>query len=508
MLTEFKTEKLMVKKERLLRNFEQLIENDLSLPDYCGDIVKILNCCTQTNIFSAAITGDKAVIDGAVVIRMLYINSSSKTEIYETSVPFNRSIDAKDISENDVIDITCISEQVSCRAVNQRRADIRGSITLRVSITGYDEISIISEIPDGYCHALSNTADGSILKVGCRKYFTVTENSGNEERFRNAKVLRACASPVITEIRTIKNKMMIRGNLNTDVTLIDSSGNFITATVHITLNQITDIEGIDEDSVCNVLLNVSALDVRISPETASAPPHIEVSATLAATIEVTEKTCITAFTEAYAPHCDIVCEKASIKYIEDIHRIKESHALSVKFDFASSNATEVCDVELRRIRFSACNENNTPVMRGNLHFGITLKTADGEKLWFERISDFEHRISAGCETGDFEFNPVVTPLAAEYSISGDGTVTVHSEFRIDGHLYCLREFSALSSIEKGEKKPCDKDKSVFTVYFASKGEKLWNIAKTHNTSTERIRNLNPDVQDETQSECLLVFEQE
>ena len=33
----------MVKKERLLRNFEQLIENDLSLPDYCGDIVKILN---------------------------------------------------------------------------------------------------------------------------------------------------------------------------------------------------------------------------------------------------------------------------------------------------------------------------------------------------------------------------------------------------------------------------------------------------------------------------------
>ena len=61
MLTEFKTEKLMVKKERLTRNFEQLIENDLSLPDYCGDIIKILNCSSKTNIFSALIPAVSAV---------------------------------------------------------------------------------------------------------------------------------------------------------------------------------------------------------------------------------------------------------------------------------------------------------------------------------------------------------------------------------------------------------------------------------------------------------------
>ena len=82
MSTEFKTQKVMVKKERLSRNFEQLVENDLSLPDYCGDIVKILSCNTDVNIYSSVISGDSAVVDGAVITRILYTDASAKTEIY------------------------------------------------------------------------------------------------------------------------------------------------------------------------------------------------------------------------------------------------------------------------------------------------------------------------------------------------------------------------------------------------------------------------------------------
>ncbi len=508
MLTEFKTEKLMVKKERLTRNFEQLIENDLSLPDYCGDIIKILNCSSKTNIFSATVTGEKAVIDGEVVTRIVYINSSSRTEVYEITTPFNRSIDAKAATESDVVDISCISEQVSCRAVNQRRADVRGSITLRLCITGCDEVTIVTEVPDGYCHTLGNSITGNFLKTVCKKTFTVSENSETEERFRNAKILRAFATPVVTEVRTIKNKMMIRGSTNTELTLLDSSGNFITSRIQLPVNQIIDIDGIDEDSLCNVSMNVSALDVRVSPETASAPPHIEATATVSAVINVMMKNTVSAFSEAYAPHYDLICENTAIRYIADIHRINETHAVSVKFDFASCNASEVCDAEIRKIRFTTVCENNSVVMRGNIHYGITIKTEDGEKLWFERISDFEHKFSADCDTGDIDFCPSVSPVACETTISRDGTVTVHSEFRIDGYLYCMKEFTAICSVEKGEKKNSTDNRSIFTVYFASENEKLWDIAKSHDTSEAKIRCFNPDVNDVTDTDCLLVFEQE
>ncbi len=508
MSIEFKTETVMVKKERLVRNFEQLIENDLSLPDYCGDIVRILCCNTDVNIFSAVITGDKAVVDGAVVSRILYTDSAAKTELYEVNTPFSRNLDVKGADESDTVEVVCVSEQVSCRAVNQRRCDIRGSVTLRICVTGCEEISFVTGVPEGYCHTLTEQINGNLLKIRCKKSFTLSENSEGEDRFTNAKILRVCPSPVVSEVRTIKNKMMIRGNANTDVTLIDKSGNFITSRIHLPVNQIIEIEGIDEDSQCNVVMNVTAVDARISHETASAPSHIELTATLSAMIEVTEKTVFSAFTEAYAPHHELICQKSDISIISDTHRINETHAVSVKFDFSACKAADVCDTAIKKIRYTVVSENGSAVMKGNIHFGILLRTEEGEKLYFERISDFEHKFSVSDASAETQFNAVVTPLATEASANQDGTVTVHTEFRIDGCLISLREYTAISSIEKSESEkncPCN---SIFTVYFASEGERLWDIAKAHNTCAEKIRSTNPDIGDVTDSDCMLVFEQE
>ncbi len=508
MATEFKTETVMVKKEKLVRNFEQLVENDLSLPDYCGDIVKILCCNTDVNIFSASITGDKAVVDGAVISRVLYVDASSKTEVYEITTPFNRTLDAKDAAETDTVDVTCVSEQVSCRAINQRRCDIRGSVTLRICITGCEEVSLITEVPDGYCHTLPEPINGNLLKLRCKKFFTLSENSEGDERFKNAKILRVSPAPAVSEVRTIKNKMMIRGNANTDITLLDNAGNIFTTRVHLPINQIMDIEGIDEDSICNVTMNVTAVSAGMSHETASAPPHIEVTATLATLIEVTQKADFTAFSEAYAPHYELICKKADIGIISDIHKINDTHAVSVKFDFSACKAVDVCDTAIKKIRYTVTSENNCPVMRGNIHFGLLLRTDEGEKLYFERISDFEHKFSVPCEASETSFSACVTPLATEASVSQDGTVTVHTEFRIDGSLLCIREYSAISAIEKSETKKKCRQNSIFTVYFASEGEKLWDIAKAHNTSTAKIRSTNPDIGDITDNDCMLVFEQE
>ena len=72
----------------------------------------------------------------------------------------------------------------------------------------------------------------------------------------------------------------------------------------------------------------------------------------------------------------------------------------------------------------------------------------------------------------------------------------------------MKEFTAICSVEKGEKKNSQDNRSIFTVYFASENEKLWDIAKSHDTSEAKIRCFNPDVNDVTDTDCLLVFEQE
>lgn len=505
---EFKTEKVMMKKEKLSLNIEQLIENDLSLPDYCGDIVKILGCSAQTNIFSSVITGDKAVIDGVVLTRILYIDSAAKTEVYEISSPFNRSVDVKNAADGDIVDVSCVSEQISCRAINQRRADIRGSVTLKIQVSGTEESTIITDTPKNLCHTLNCSADGNFLKCCSAKNFTLSAVSDPNEKFRNAKIVRAASLPVVNEIKTIKNKMMIKGNVAADITMLSSSGNFISERVNIPVSQIVDIDGIDEDSQCCVSMKIQSTDVRISPDTPSAPPHAEVSVVVCAVTDAFSKANITAVAEAYSPHCELICQTGKLRCISSIHRVNENHTVTAKHDFASCKATAIADVAVKKIRYTIHTENNAVILKGNIHFGIIVMSEDGEKLYFERISDFEYKKQTNEDIKNCEFGPILSLNSIDSSVAPDGTVTISTEIRIDGFLYISDEMNVVTSIATGEETKKDSADSVITVYFASKGERLWDIAKQHNTSSELIKSLNSINEDTLDKDCMLVFEQE
>ena len=508
MENEFKTEKIILKKEKFMSNIEQLIENDLSLPDYYGDIVKILGTSAQTNIFSASITGDKAVIDGVVLVRVLYVDAAAKTEIYEISCPFNRNIDVKNAGDGDMVDVMCVSEQISCRAVNPRRADIRGSVTLKVCVSGAEENIVITETPKDFCHTLKCSANGSFLKSCSSKSFSLSESSEPDEKLRNAKIVRVSSLPVVNEIKTIKNKMMIRGNIAADVVLLSQSGNFFSERVDMHVSQIIDIDGIDEDSQCCVNMKVGSVDVRISPDTPSAPPHIEAAAVVCAVTDVMKKADITAISEAYSPHHELICQSGTIRCISSVQRINENHTVSAKHDFSSCKAVSVVDVAVKKIRHTIHTENKNIVFKGNILFSIIVMSEDGEKFCFERISDFEYKSQSNEEITDFEFSPVVSVNSLNFSIGSDGAVSVDTEIRIDGWLYVFREMNALSQIEKGEEVKRDTSDSVITVYFASSGERLWDIARSHNTSCELIKSLNSVNEDILDKDCMLVLEQE
>lgn len=508
MENEFKTEKIILKKEKYASNIEQLIENDLSLPDYCGDIVKILGCSAQTNIFSASITGDKAVIDGVVLTRVLYVDAAAKTEVYEISCPFNRSVDVKNACDGDTVDVYSVSEQISCRAINPRRADIRGSVTLKVCVSGTEENTVITDTPKNLCHTLKSSANGSFLKCCSAKSFALSAVSDPDEKLRNAKIVRVSSLPVVNEIKTIKNKMMIRGNVAADMTLLSSSGNFVSERVNIPVSQILDIEGIDEESQCCVNIKVQSVDVRISPDTPSAPPHAEVSVVVCAVADVFMKADITAIAEAYSPHCELICQTNKIRCISSVNRVNDNHTVAAKHDFSSCKATNVVDVAVKKIRHTIHPENKSVVLKGNILFGIIVMSEDGEKFYFERISDFEYKTQVSEEISDCEFKPVISLNSVDFSIAPDGTVTINTEIRIDGFLYVFREMNVISSIEKGEETKKDSPDCVITVYFASKGERLWDIARQHNTSSELIKTLNSINEDTLDKDCMLVLEQE
>lgn len=57
---------------------EQLADVDLTLPDYCPDIEKILKCTLIPKIQTRTLSGGQLQIDGNCVVNVLYVDSIKK----------------------------------------------------------------------------------------------------------------------------------------------------------------------------------------------------------------------------------------------------------------------------------------------------------------------------------------------------------------------------------------------------------------------------------------------
>ena len=71
---------------------EQLADVDLTLPDYCPDIEKILKCTLIPKIQTRTLSGGQLQIDGNCVVNVLYVDSIKKSiRCCEQSVNFSQS---------------------------------------------------------------------------------------------------------------------------------------------------------------------------------------------------------------------------------------------------------------------------------------------------------------------------------------------------------------------------------------------------------------------------------
>ena len=191
-----------------------------------------------------------------------------------------------------------------------------------------------------------------------------------------------------------------------------------------------------------------------------------------------------------------------------MRRVQETYLTGSQMDFSSCKAKSVADAAVRRVRYSVQTDGNTLICKGNLHFGLILVTENDEKLYFERVADFEYKKQLEDCTDGCEFMPDISVNAVSCSVDSSSNVSVSAELRIDGFAYSVKTYEAVTGLEKGKEVVRQDEDGIVTIYFASKGEKLWNIAKEHGTSVALIQEANDLGGDTITQDCMLGFELE
>lgn len=470
---------------------EQLADVDLTLPDYCPDIEKILKCTLTPKIQSKSLSGGQLQVDGYCVVTVLYVESINKTiRCCEQSVNFSQSFSVKETPDNPVIITKTKPEYINCRALSPRRLVMHGAFSLYAKVFSTSRTNIYTPSDDAL-EALRVSARCADLKSFCQEQFNVCEEISVADKPAIETILYSNVTVSITDTKAVTGKLMVNGEINLKMFYLSDVETGATGKIDYLLpfNQIIDCEGIDEDTINSVTCEIMSYDLRLKNDMLSEKPAVVLDVKLCVTEEgylVNDEEIVT---DAYSVHCSSSPQFEQLRFQSEVTPINEGsmQKLSVKVD--DGKITKILDIYADVVS-SDCTETDDGVkVSGKLNICMLALNEEDFPVFIERSSDYEHIVSSAGDCNSLK-NLCVRASSISFRLADDNTVEIRCELKITACGIKQETFKVVSDVEVFEDKPIIPEKCALTLYFAGRGENLWSIAKSHNTRLDMLKTEN------------------
>ncbi len=505
-------EKIITDEVILNTKQEQSIELDYVLPDYYPEIFKIVKCMTEPKITSYNVNGDKLCYDICVIIRILYCKEdSSDLNFIEQKLLYSKSVELSSRGENYTVKIVPTVDYINCRAINQRRIDVRGAISCEILVSVDKENEIISDAFGMDLELLKNPIHFISEKINSKKTFSVTDElelGMSKPSIDNIIWSEAFISS--SEQKIIANKMVVKGEICTNFVYTYSNGdqNGIEQMVYtLPFSQIVELEGVDERFNCFVEAEIMSYE--ISPKTDSdgnlklANYECEITVTAIGYKEATTEIAIDEFSSTYESSDEKCSYKIDLppKSISSVNVVK------------ASITNEDCDIDciycakanIKKCRSLPNVTDNAIDVTGTIIYTVICKDSEGNKISIDKDEDFSYQISCSDIFENSTINLNIFPISCSYNLVSDNTVEIKTEIKSCGKIQNHTEVTALSEISVDEEaiKPKNNDVAL-KLYYASSDEKLWDIAKKYSAPLSIIANEN-NIDEDIKSDMMLII---
>ena len=465
---------------------EQLADVDLTLPDYCPDIEKILKCTLIPKLQSKSLSGGQLRVDGSCVVNVLYVESTGKTiRCCEQSVSFSQSFSLRETPENYVVLTKTKPEYINCRALSPRRLVIHGAFSLYAKVLSVGQSEIFTP-PEGL-EALIKPMDCADLTALCQEQFTVSEEISAADKPPVESVLHSSVTAGINDVKAVKDKLMVGGELNLRMFYLCDVETGETAKLDYVLpfNQILDCDGVDENTRNLLCCEVMSYDVRLKNDIMSEKPVIALDVKLCLTeqgyVMREEKLVCDAFSVEYAsaPRFD------NLKTVTELLPVSESFMEKLSICVDSGKIGKILDIYADSLTLNAAPADGRLSVSGKVNLCMLALDGDDFPMFVERSCDFSHTLSSseGCDSLCFGR---VRASGLSFRLADDSTAEIRVELKVTGGAMKNECTRVVTDVEVFEDQPLSLGDCALTLYFADSGENLWSISKAHNTRLEPL----------------------
>lgn len=465
-------------------NVEQPIECDALLPDYCPDIVKVLKCGAVIHLDGTTVSADRLTIEGMAVAHIYYTSEQNRICHVEYKIPFGKAVELKSAPQDPVISVTPSVDYVNCRAVNQRRIDVRGAITFAVRVNDQKKSDFVSDAVGGGLQLKREMVQATEVQGRSQSAFPVVEELElGYGKSQIGTVLRSDGRVRLQDSKVIAGKVVAKGEMTLHILYqpLEEEGELEVMEYSLPLSQIIDCDAADEESLCDVELKVLRCDVTPKAGDDGEYRTFGLDARIGATVTAHRHQEIPVACDAYSTryHSDCKLAPVTFRQLTDIVNETATHKVTLDLPEGIESVLDAwCEVDSMTWK----QEKDSLLLDFKLNISLFARMENGECLYFEQQSEYSHTapLSAGCL--DLNFEPSYDVLSSSYTLAGKEKIDLRCEVMVRGSVTCAIRKQSISDITLDETREKQKEQNKLYIYYAEEGESVWDIAKHYNTS--------------------------
>jgi len=473
---------------------EQPVDLNISLPDYCPDIQRILKCQIYPRIGSRSVSGDRLMLEGGFTVKVFYLDpDGARIRFCDSMDTFSTEIALKQAADNAQIDAFPRVEYINCRATSPRRLDIHGAFSVCAKVTVQGRTEVVGNIAGDDVEQQKTTMKVNNLASFCQQQFSVDEilelGAGKPPA---DSIMRSDAFAVLQDFKVTAGKLMVKGEVCVKFLYDSTEENSTPEAMEFTIpfNQMLDCAGVTDDCLCDVKLGVVGLEAQIKNDYSGDKTFFDTQVRLFASAAAYQPAEITAVSDAYSKNYDLDIESKP-KTVDNLTELVgdttvQKNTLSVE----NGAVSKVIDVWNEMSSASAETKGGQITFKGKYSLCVLALDEESKPFYFERLLDFEYTRACTSSGDSLKCDAQAGVGGISFRIMGSG-IEVKTELRLTAEIYSRQTFQAITSVSADEKKPIARDNSAaLCIYYAEAGENLWNIARDYRTSVEQIKQEN------------------
>jgi len=471
---------------------EHSLDVDITLPDYCPDIQRILKCNVSANVNTVQNISGRVTADVNAVVRLVYIGENGKISGYEQSYPIQKYIESIKIQNTSAVNVNVCIDYVNCRAVNPRRTDIKAMLTFIFKAINKIEDKILCDADGAGIQTIKEDYNFASLSGMCEKIFSMNEVIEIPEQKNSvAQIINVCPYAMINETKIINNKVLIKGDCSVKISYISDNDEIIDCIEHsMPISQIIETDGLNENNVCNITVNVCSCEAVAKSDSSGNMRLIDLNARINAFVTSFEEIPVSLISDAYSTEYNTNNIYKNIEINEYQEKVNSTFTNKVVLESIGVSVDSVVAVWCSDLKCNFISKNKGLLISGTYQANVLYRDSEGKTDIVQKIVDYEYIAGSDYKSENISCFCSAQITACSCSVTGDSRLELKAEIYISGIILSKNNKRYISSISLSDETFKKNKTYALTIYFCNDGEDVWDIARKYNTTVDAIMNEN------------------